>query len=121
MAHQIIWEGSNVIINCDGTFTSKDMIDSGNTLYGDKRYDEMSFQIIDLRKIDSFSITPKDVQVFATLDQSSSMWNNNIKLAFITEDRALIDLLKGYRSILVKTNWKVEFFKNIEEAETWVA
>ena len=61
-----------------------------------------------------------EIKIIATLEKTSTIWNNNIKLAIVTSGSVCISsIIDPYLETMKSTNWKIKTFKNRIEAEKW--
>jgi len=117
MSFSINWRGLNVVITFLDILSFDEMYEAKKTIYGDSRYDEMKYQIIDLSKI---QLTKQDIHVLSTLEKSSAVWNNNLKIAIITLDKKYIEMIATYFKIMKNTNWSFKVFDTIDGAHEWL-
>ena len=120
MSFKIEWKGSNVIISFTKNFIYKDSYEANNLIYGDSRFDTMKYQISDCSKIEKVEFTEEEIKIITTLEKSSSIWNNKMKMAVVTSDTVCLNfILDPYIEGMKDTNWKFKTFKNSIEAEKW--
>lgn len=119
MNYEIEWEDGNFIATFNGFVVFSDIIEVDNIMYGDKRFDKMKFQLLDFSNIDSVEITRAQIKIISSLDRSSSIWNNNMKVAIVTNNENLLEITEFYRKSLKDIDWLVETFSNIEDARKW--
>jgi len=120
MSFNIEWKGSNVIVSLTKNFVYKDSYEANSLIYGDSRFDTMKYQIVDCSKIEKAEFTEDEIKIITTLEKSSSIWNNKIKMAVVTSDTVCLDfMLDPYFEGMKNTNWEFKTFKNIIEAEKW--
>ena len=120
MSFKIEWKGSNVIISFTKNFIYKDSYEVNNLIYGDSRFDTMKYQIVDFSKIEKAEFTEEEIKIITTLEKSSTIWNNKMKMAVVTSDTVCLNfILDPYIEGMKDTNWKFKTFKNSIEAEKW--
>lgn len=119
MSFKITWKDSNVIISFTKNLSYKDMYDVNNLVYGDSRFNNMKYQIADFSKIEKFEFTKEEITIISTLEKSSTIWNNKIKLAIITSDVDYLRAIKPYLEVMKTTNWELKVFKTIDVGEKW--
>ncbi len=80
----------------------------------------MKYQIADFSKIEKAEFTEDEIKIISTLEKSSTIWNNNVKLAIVTSPSVCLNfMLDPYFETMKDTNWEFKTFKNIVEAEKW--
>jgi hypothetical protein len=119
MGYQITWKGSNAIITLEGSVNFREISDADDQLYGDSRFDTMKCQVWDFRNVERFDVSQPEARVIGVLDRSSSVWNNHMKLAMITEDPVIIGVIREYEKELEGTRWEVRILKTMDEVEKW--
>ena len=120
MSFKIEWKGSNIIVSFTKNLTYKDSFEVNNLIYGDSRFDTMKYQIADFSKIEKAEFTEDEIKIITTLEKSSTIWNNNIKLAIVTSPNVCLNfIIDPYFETMKSTNWEFKIFKNSIEAEKW--
>ena len=120
MSFKIEWKGSNVIISFTKNFIYKDSYEVNNLIYGDSRFDTMKYQIADFSKIEKAEFTEEEIKIITTLEKSSTIWNNKMKMAVVTSNTVCLNfILDPYIEGMQDTNWEFKTFKNSIEAEKW--
>jgi hypothetical protein len=120
MSYKYDWIENNIIVTFEGDVRYKDIINVDGRIFGDSRFDLMTYAIYDFSLVSNFNITVDDVKIFSALNQSASMWNKRLKLACITQDKATIDAVSGFKNLLKEINWKIKIFGKLEDAIEWV-
>lgn len=120
MSFSVNWRASNVVITFLDILSFDEMYEAKKTIYGDSRYAEMKYQIIDLTNVHKIQLTKQDIHVLSTLEKSSAVWNNNLKLAIITLDKKYIEMIATYFKIMKNTNWSFKVFDTIDAAHEWL-
>jgi hypothetical protein len=120
MSFNIHWKGSNVIVSFTGNFTYNDSFEVNNLIYGDSRFDSMKYQIADFSKIEKFEFTEDEIKIISTLEKTSTVWNNSVKVAVIDSDTiSLSAIIDPYIETMKTTNWEIKVFNNLDEAMNW--
>lgn len=120
MDHTYNWVGNNIEIKLKGRLVIDDIINFNNMIYGDSRFDEMRYQIVDFTDVTEIDITENDIKLVSTLEKVATRWNNNIKIACVAPPQYDPELLDGYIQILSSTGWQCLVFVSFQEAEIWV-
>ena len=119
MSYSLTWQDSNAIMSFEGNVVFQDLYEADNIMYGDSRFDNMKYLIVDFSKTEKLELTEEETQIIAELDKGSSRWNNKIKLAVVTSDSYLIERIKPYIESMQDTEWSIKIFENIFEAKKW--
>lgn len=120
MPYNITWEPKGVLVKWYGKCTYKENLEANGMLYGDKRFDSIHYQISDILDADTSAFTNHDITVIARLELKATIWNKNMLVAHITQNRALIEQIKMYEVEMRDSNWKFGIFDTIEQARAWV-
>ena len=106
MSFKIEWKDSNVIVSFIKNLTYKDSYEANNLICGNSNFDKMKYQIADFSKVETFEFTEDESKIIATLEKSSTTWNNNVKLAIVTSvSVCLSPIIDPYLEIMKSTNW----------------
>ena len=120
MGFIIDWRESNVIITFLDILSFDEMYEAKKAIYGDSRYDNMKYQIMNLSNVHKIQLTKQDILVLFTLEKSSAIWNDNLKLAIITLDKNFIEMISYYFKIMRNTNWNLKVFDTTDGAHEWL-
>ena len=120
MPYTITWMTKGVIWAFHGTITGQDGIKANQDIYGDPRFDDLRYGIVDLSKAKQFNLSAEDVEIAAALDEAATLSNPRLVVAIVTVEKEALKFAELYKSAMTKTNWKVEIFPSMEDAEDWV-
>ena len=121
MAYKIIWEAKGLLVNFSGTVTEKEVMMVNDLIYGDKRFETITYQIADYTGAVDIQISPRDAQVIGALDKSSSRWNRSrVKNIVVTKDDKFIPIVKTYFREFEGTHWEGRIFDTLEMAYAWI-
>ena len=70
MAFSTKWEDHGVLWTYWGSLKAKDLIASNNEIYGDPRFDDIDYQIVDFRQVNENCLTMSDMRRIAFLDRA---------------------------------------------------
>lgn len=119
MSHELSWTGNEVIISFGGDVDFHEITEVDDVIYGDPRFEKQKFQIWDFRRVDSFKISTVEARVIGGIDRDTSMWNDNIKLAAVSQDQHIIDMTMDYKDEMKDTNWQIRIFDTFDDAYAW--
>ncbi len=119
MSLSIEWSGNNIIVKITGTLTFTDIMNASNCVYGDPRFDEMRYQLIDMRELQNFEVSRDDLKIFSAIDSRSCYWNNDLKIAYLTDNQSFVDIINIYRKYMEDTNWEISIFDSMDAALDW--
>jgi len=120
MPYTITWLPEGVVICLNGEITFEENMKFNGELYGDPRFETIKYEIGDYRGVTKFHVSEKETEVIASLEKHSSRWNSHLKVAHVTTDPKMIDLIRLYEQSMADTMWEFALFSTMEEAEEWV-
>ena len=121
MASKIIWEENGILVKHSGTVTNEEVMEINDIMYGDKRYESITYQIADYTEVTNNLLTAANAKVIGTLDRTSSVWSSKrMRLAVVTTDEKFVPIVKTYFKEFEKTDWEGRIFDTLEMAYDWV-
>lgn len=122
MPYQITWRTSGVFWRYDGVLTGNELLQSNFDIFGDERFDDIRYQIVDLTRVEQVAVTEKHMRKIAHLDMAASRTNPRVKVAVVAQNDAAAKLGDLYDEFCGgKSPWLTKQFRNIEDAEAWVS
>ena len=120
MPYQLIWEDTGVFVKMHGKLTFSEIMECNGEIYGDSSFDYLKYEIGDFLDVESFEVSEKETLTISRLEIQSANWNKFLKVAHVTRDKKIIELIELYKEALKDTNWEIDIFNTIEEAYAWV-
>ncbi len=120
MPYKIEWEDSGLMIKWNGKVTASDNIRSNGEMYGDKRFDTLTYQICDFLDAEFTHYTDKEIRIISELELQASNWNKNLKVVHLTKNPVLVKVIKKYEKRMESSGWKFFISDSLEEARKWV-
>ena len=120
MTFTIQWQEKGVFITFRGIVKSQDLIDANNYLLSNADFDSLDYQVIDFSDVEDFKATSYDMGIIGSMNNSQTLFNKKIKVAFITSDNYIKEQIKEYNKYMIKTDWEIQIFNNLQEAKKWV-
>ena len=121
MAGQIQWEEKGILFIHKGTVDDAEVMELNNIMYGDPRFDNITYQISDYTLAEKILLTQTDARVIGTLDRVSSHWTTRkMKVAVVTRDPEFIPMANHYFEQFEGTPWEGRIFGTLDEAYAWV-
>lgn len=120
MSYKITWKTKGVIWTFHGTITGQDAIKANQAIYGDPRFDNLRYGIVDLSLAEQFELAGEDVEIVAALDEAATLSNPRLVVAIVATNLESLKFSELYKSAMSKTSWKVEIFPSREDAKDWV-
>jgi hypothetical protein len=113
LPHGVIWDYSEIL-------TGDDVLQSNLEIFGDERFDELRYQIVDLTKVSSVEVTKKHMRKVAHLDMAAARTNPRVRVAVVATTCESVCIGDLYDQLtLKKSPWVTKIFNSREEAEAW--
>lgn len=119
MSYELSWTGNEVIISFRGDVDFHEITEVDDIIYGDPRFEKQKYQIWDFRRVDSFIISTVEARVIGGIDRDTSMWNDNIKLAAVSQDHHIVEMTMEYKEEMKDTKWQIRMFDTFDDAYAW--
>ena len=119
MSYQINWIENDVVIIFEEEVTFHEISKVDDIIYGDPRFGKMIYQLWDFTNVHKHNITIVEASVIGELDKSTSVWNDEVKVALVSTNVEFRELIPEYMKIIDDTNWSVKVFSNVSDARKW--
>ena len=116
------WEEQGIYIQHEGIVSAKDMLDSDRN-YGDSRFDDITYILVDLLLVTGFSFDRRDLKLKAEQSNVAVDWNDRIKLIFVISDSDIKKEIEYYVDQMKKgkNKWDLYIVPSIQEARTIIS
>lgn len=122
MPYTTTWEAHGVVWNYSGTLTGNELLQSNLEIFGDERFDDIRYQIVDLTAVNAMEVTGKHMRKIAHLDMAAARTNPRVRVAVVTTSEGGIDITDIYNQYTAeKSPWQTKIFSTREAAEAWVS
>jgi hypothetical protein len=99
--------------------TTGEFFESIDHFQGDSRFLNARYSINDFTDVLGHNIGTRDVMRFAAFGAGAYYSNPNIKIAIVTQDKAIADLIGVYAGTGV-VGFPLKIFPDLSEARLWV-
>ena len=120
MAYEILWDGDCVTTFWSGKPTYEENIEANGVIYGDKRFDKLSYEISVILDVDLSKFDFKKARIVAELDKQSAIWNKQVCAIHVTKNHDALELVKVYEEVMQGSGRTFETFDTLEEATAFV-
>ncbi len=103
-----------------GTLTGEDLLQSNFEIYGDERFDDLTYQIVNLLEVDKVDVSENHMRKVAHLDMAAARSNKRIRIAVVARTPEAIALNTLYEKYVSGDSWPSRLFETVEEAEAWI-
>lgn len=122
MPYQITWRTNGVYWRYYGVLSGNELLQSNFDIFGDERFDDLRYQIVDLTDVEEVEVTEKHMRKVAHLDMAASRSNPRVKVAVVAQTDAAAKLSDLYEKFCEdKSPWITKLFRNLVDAEAWVS
>ena len=117
--HKLEWLPEGVYWKYYGDVTGKEIISASKKIYGDPRFDQLKFKLVDFRDAESVQIDKNEVAEIAFQHKAAALSKHNIKNAIVVNnsDNKMATL---FASFFNDTSWEVKIFQDMNEAQNWI-
>jgi hypothetical protein len=119
MPYQILWEPEGVYKHFSGYVTSDEFYQSIDKFQGDSRFLNARYSINDFTDVEGHGITERDVKHYAAFGTGAYRINPNIKIAIVTQDPIIADLINLYIGTKI-VRFPLRIFPNLLAARDWL-
>lgn len=119
MSYTTIWKERGIIWSYSGVLTGAELIASNVEIYSDPRFDDLEYQIVDLRRVAEFRILQHHMKAVADLDALAAKQNPNIRVAVVTKEPTGHSITRTYLEEAPEVHWETRVFKDYVEAKAW--
>ncbi len=119
MNYKFHWKENNAVVTFEGDVKYNDIFLSDGKIYGDSRFDLMTYAIYDFSEVNNLLITEADLKILSVLNISASKWNKKLKVALIITSKNIADVLSIYIQLMEKSSWSIKIFNTREKAFEW--
>ena len=119
MPFEIIWEPHGAYKRLYGFVTASEFKQSIEKLHNDLHFDSLKYTINDFLGVHGHEIAKTDIAMFAALWIGASFSNPNIRIATITTDEKIMELMQSYISSQLKPS-HLGIFSNVADARNWI-
>lgn len=120
MTFTINWGKNGVSLKFRGIITDQDLIDANNYIISNASFESINYQIFDFSDIEDFKVTSYDISIIGILDKSQVEFTKDMKVAFVTQDDYVKDIVSEFDQILASSKWVSKTFPTLEDAKKWV-
>ncbi|MEW5774595.1 MAG: hypothetical protein AB1916_13835 [Thermodesulfobacteriota bacterium] len=120
MPYKTTWRPGGVIWTFSGVFTGEDAIQANLDIYGDPRFDDLRYQIVDISQVERFNLPNEAVETAAAMDEAATLSNPRLIVAVVAPTGEALKAAESYKSAMSESRWKVRIFCSMEDAREWV-
>lgn len=122
MPYKTTWNQNGILWQFSGYVTAAEIEKANIEFYSDERSDNATCQIIDATRVTEIEWNDIKIKEMAAKDKGASLLLPKMKVAYISNNSTIHEVLKKYIEISrrLNSNWEFKGFSNQDEAFTWV-
>ena len=118
MPYELTWEPEGVYWKYTGDLTGQEIIEATSLIYGDSRFDDLRYKLVDFMEMENIIMTRDDVALIAYQHRAAELSNPSVSTAIVM--RPGCNLAETFASFFTDSNWEVKIFDNLDEANLWL-
>ncbi len=118
--YQIDEDSSLVQIMAEGEFTDGEMLNLSRQLFCDKNFNSELNQLIDLRKVTSFSVTTNGIEQLIAHERQCPGTKQCGKKAIVAPLDVSFGTARMYQSLSADEAFTTQVFRDVEKADAWL-
>ena len=119
MSHKLIWEPKGVCWIYYGKITGIEVIEATMLAYGDSRFDELEYKLVNFLDIESLDMNENEVRAIANQHKSAERRNPYIKNAIVLKSKTN-ELAIKFAALFSDSRWDVQVFDILDAANDWL-
>ena len=120
MPYEAIWEDKGIYWKYQGILTGDDLLQSNMNIYGDSRFDNLRYQLVDMLDVESFDVETEAMEAVTAMDEAASQTNSSLVVAVVSTHIQAKRLVELYETTTGGSPWETEIFESVEEARVWI-
>ena len=121
MPYENKWKDNGLDRVFSSTTSGKEILESNLDLHGDKRFEKIKYIINDFSNVIDFKVTDHDLEVIATIDNVSAISKDELKIAIVVTNSALIKWAQIYLEKMKGSPYKCQIFSQYKDALQWAS
>jgi hypothetical protein len=117
MPFEVTWSGRGYYKRVYGAVSAVDFLQSITKVQNHPDFDSLRFGINDFLGVESFQLTPSDIDLYAATSIGASISNPRMQIAIVATDPRIIAMVKAYAQL---APFPTEFFETPDAAHQWV-
>lgn len=119
MPHKLTWETKGVYWKYSGKVTGAEIIETSSTIYGDPRFDELRYKLVDFLDVESINMNKDEILQIACLHKAAGLSNPRIKNAIVIVSKTN-ELANQFVAFFNDSPWDIQIFEDIDKANAWI-
>lgn len=117
--YKLDWEPSGAHWKYYGDVSGAEIIRASKEIYGDPRFDDLEFKLVDFLGAEAIQIHKNEVAEIACQHKVAAISNPNVKTAIVMK-KSDNEMAIFFASFFEDSSWDVRIFQDINEANKWL-
>ena len=117
MGFEIRWEPRGVYRRYWGCLSAAEFADSQAVVFGDARFDDLRYAIVDFAEVTEFHSTLEEAEQLAAFNRAAALYHPAMRVAFVTTNERMVGLLRQVGAV---SAYPLGVFANASDARLWV-
>ncbi|MDH5600196.1 MAG: hypothetical protein OEY78_02710 [Gammaproteobacteria bacterium] len=119
MPNILTWEKNGLYWKYTDKITGEELLDASTIVYDDPRFSDIKYKLVDFIDVKIAEVDKEDIIRLACQHRAAVLSNPCVKNAIVIDSKSnklankFVELFKG-------SNWEVQLFQNIDEANEWL-
>lgn len=118
MPNKLVWEPAGVYWKYYGNVSGKEIIDASTSVYGDPRFDNIHYKLVDFLDVESIDIKDNEIALIACQHKAAEKSRANIKNAIVIKPGSS-EVAEKFAAFFDDSSWEVKVFDNLDDASDW--
>ncbi|MEJ2142117.1 MAG: hypothetical protein P8Y24_07130 [Gammaproteobacteria bacterium] len=119
MSYKLVWEPNGIYWKYNGKVSGKEIVDASTSVYGDPRFDNINYKLVDFLDIQSVDMTDNEIALLACQHKAAEQSRQNVKNAIVIGS-GKDEVAKKFAAFFSDSSWEVKIFDNLDDANDWV-
>jgi hypothetical protein len=115
------WKNKGLRITFTGIVIGGELVQLARGVYGDRRFDELRYHVMDFSQVESFDMTERETKNIAYMDMAAARSNPDTSVAIVAHQDIGRKLAQLYASYSEPSPWEIRIFDTLQEAEQWLS
>jgi len=120
MAYQLIWEERGATAHVEDTVNDTELSEIVSKFHSHEQFDSVRYLLVDFLEVGTFDITTEALEEIGAMDYAAALSNPKVKVAMVSDDDAVRDMLSSYEKTAQESPWPLRYFGSIKEAREWI-
>jgi len=117
MPCKVTWKDNGLVWELSGDISTEEFHKINSDQYGDPRWDDLRYLIVDFRNVKSIDLPEEEIVVIQAMDKAAALSNPYLKIASIANTEETRKIAEFYGADSPRG---CAIFETVEEAHSWV-